>query len=67
MTSGKNSMVIGPVVSKILEGGWYSSLSVTSGKNFMVIGSVVSEILAGGGTPLPDAITLSKRADAINC
>ena len=33
----------------------------------MVIGPVVSEILGwGGGTTPPDAIALSKRADAIN-
>ena len=40
-------------------------LSLTSGKNVMVIVPVVSEIL-GGVPPAPDAIALSKRADAIN-
>ena len=38
---------------------------LTSGKTFMVIGPVVSEILGGWYHP-PDAIALSKRADAIN-
>ena len=42
-----------------------SPWGLTSGKNFMVIRPAVPEILGGGTTP-PDAIRLSKTADAIN-
>ena len=36
------------------------------GKNFMAIPFVVPEILGGVEPPLPDAIKLSEKADAIN-
>ena len=43
-----------------------SPWGLTSGKNFMVIRPAVPVILGGGGTTPPDAIRLSKTADAIN-
>ena len=52
---------------KIFFGFRASPWGLTSGKNFMVIRPAVPEILGGGGTPPPpDAIRLSKTADAIN-
>ena len=43
-----------------------SPRGLTSGKNFMVIRPAVPEILGGVVPPPPDAIRLSKTADAIN-
>ena len=43
-----------------------SPWGLTSGKNFMVIRPAVPEILGGADTTPPDAIRLSKTADAIN-